>query len=545
MSTYLFPARERAQITVNDVSITRGVNRVLTGVDLRVTPTSRIAVVGENGRGKTTLLHVLSGRLTPDSGVVTRIGTLVIAEQEMPADDGRTVGDAVSEAIAPSVQALAELDAAIAQLADAPDGDATAENRYARTLEDAEALDAWDAQRRVEVALAALSAETDMSRPLAHLSVGQRYRVRLACLLGGDADFLLLDEPTNHLDEAGLVFLAASIKSRRGGVVLVSHDRSLISEVAETIVDLDPTPDGRPRAYGDGYEGYQTGRAGELERWSQDFQKQQLELARLKDDLSAAQNRLVSKWRPEKGSPKHGRATRAGALVQAVHRRQDALEAHKVTVPPPPHPFRFPDLTSNPGTVLVHADEASFAGRLPGPVSLTVSGEDRLVVVGPNGAGKSTLLDLLAGDLEPTSGLVRRSHRARIGYLKQESSLPVRKYANEFFTHHVEQLVAAGFLRDSETVGLSHLGLLAAADQHKRIGELSTGQQRRLDLAVMLVSKPNLVLLDEPTNHFSMSLVDELTEALQTTKAAVIVSTHDRKLLTDLKDWPDLMLKPR
>src|SRR5699024_3741133 len=146
-----------------------------------------------------------------------------------------------------------------------------ADDRYAQALELALALDAWDAERRVRVAMEALDAEPDWGRPLAELSVGQRYRVRLACLIGGDDDFLLLDEPTNHLDRAGLDFLTTALKSRHGGVVIVSHDRALLADVAETLIDLDPTYDDHPRVYGGGYAGYREGHRAELERWEQQY----------------------------------------------------------------------------------------------------------------------------------------------------------------------------------------------------------------------------------------------------------------------------------
>ena len=353
------PARNRAQLITSDVSLMRGATPVLHHVDLTLTSSSRVAIVGENGRGKSTLLQVLAGVLVPDSGTVQRIGTIGVAEQEMTAADSRTVGQAVAEAIAESLAALAALDAAALALADDTD---RAEEQYAAALEHAEALDAWDAERRVQIALEALDAETDSTRLLTDLSVGQRYRVRLACLLGADHDFLLLDEPTNHLDRSGLEFLTAQLRARSGGVVVVSHDRALLSDIAETIVDLDPTPDDRPRVYGNGYAGYREGRLAERERWEQDYDRQQAEHARLQDSLSAAQNRLVSGWRPEKGTNKHGRATRAGGLVQNVHRRQEALEAHAVTVPEPPQLFRFPELPTRTGAVLLSVDHVSVAG---------------------------------------------------------------------------------------------------------------------------------------------------------------------------------------
>lgn len=533
------PARHRAQLTVSDVSVMRGTMSVLNCVSLVVTPSSRVAIAGENGRGKSTLLHVLAGTLPPDSGTVHRIGTLGLAEQEMTAADERTVGQAVADSIAEPLAALARFDAAARALANGIDG---AAEEYAASLELTEALDAWNAERRLHIALEALDAETDKTRLLADLSVGQRYRVRLACLLGADHDFLLLDEPTNHIDRSGLDFLTVQLRSRSGGVVVVSHDRALLFDVADTVVDLDPTLDDRPRSYGSGYSGYREGRQAERVRWEQDYDRQQAEHARLQESLSAAQNRLVSGWRPEKGTTKHGRATRAGGLVQNVHRRQEVLEAHAITVPEPPQLFRFPDLPTRTGAVLIDVDNVSVAARLTEPVSFSLSHRGRLVVTGPNGVGKSTLLSIAAGDLSPDTGAARCPRGTRLGYLCQETALPEDRRVSELYATHVGELITEGVMESSEAIGLSQLGLLRPREAVKRVGELSMGQQRRLDLALVLATRPHVLLLDEPTNHLSIALVDELTEALGATQAAVVLSTHDRQLLRDVEDWPSLQL---
>lgn len=540
--TYVHPARHRAQLTLADVSLMRGATPVLNHVDLTVTAQSRIAIVGENGRGKSTLLYVLAGVLSPDSGSVQRTGTLGLAEQEMTATDSRTVGQAVAEAMAVPRAAVLALDAAASALADDREG---AAEEYAAALEFAGAIQAWDAERRVQIALEALDAETDMTRLLADLSVGQRYRVRLACLLGSEDDFLLLDEPTNHLDRSGLEFLTAQLRARSGGVIIVSHDRALLSDIAETIIDLDPAPDNRPRIYGSGYAGYQEGRLSERERWEQDYERQQAEHTRLQESLSAAQNRLISGWRPEKGTNKHGRATRAGGHVQNVHRRREALEAHPVTVPEPPQLFRFPDLPTRTGAALLSVDNVSVAGRLETSVSFTLSHRGRLVVTGPNGAGKSTLLRVVSGELVQDTGTIQRPGSTRIGFLHQESALPLDRRASEVYAAHIGALVSAGVLLQSEVVSLSQLGLLRPRETGKRVGELSMGQQRRLDLALVLSKRPHLLLLDEPTNHLSFTLVDELTIALGATQAAVVLSSHDRQLLRDVASWPQLQLTAR
>ncbi|GAA0979139.1 ABC-F family ATP-binding cassette domain-containing protein [Nocardiopsis tropica] len=535
------PAGERAQITLSGVRVDRGGRTVLSGVDMALTPRSRWGIVGENGRGKSTLLHVLAGTLAPDAGTVRRVGTVGVAEQEMEADGGRTVGDLVDVELAAARTALAALDASAAALADGLPG---AAEEYAAALDAAEALDAWDADRRVDLALENLGAVTDRSRPLERLSVGQRYRVRLACLLGASHDFLLLDEPTNHLDAAGLDFLTERLRGHHNGVALVSHDRALLSDVATTMLDLDPSRDGEPRVYGGGFAGYQEGRRAERERWAAEYEQQQAEHARLTQDLSAAQNRLVSGWRPEKGTGKHQRATRAPALVRAVHRRRENLEEHALTVPPPPLRFRMPELRARPGTDLVAAEGVTVAGRLDRPVSLTLRSGDRVVVTGANGAGKSTLLSVLAGLVEPTGGGVRTARTARVRLLAQESPRAGARRAHEVYSAHVARLVGSGTLAEGEAVPLSALGLLPARDAARPLRELSMGQQRRLDLAVALASRPDVLLLDEPTNHLSIALVEELTEGLGSTGAAVVIATHDRQLRRDTASWEQLDLRP-
>ncbi|GAB3280202.1 ABC-F family ATP-binding cassette domain-containing protein [Parasphingorhabdus pacifica] len=539
MSTRIvLPARARSHLGATEVHLTRGGRAVLTGVDLSVSPGDRLGVVGGNGTGKTTLLQALAGNLVPDSGTVRRVGTVGVADQEIPVDDGRTVGDLIDLELADVRRALQEFDSATTALVEEHSG---ADERYAEALTVVESLNAWDADRQVDISLAALGAVTDRSRALATLSVGQRYRVRLACLLGAGHDLLLLDEPSNHLDAGGLEHLTARLGEHPGGVVLVSHDRALLADIVTAVLDLDPTRDGRPRTYGGGYVGYQQGKRAQRERWESDYREQQREHQRLSDDLAAAQDRLSTGWRPIKGTGKHTRATRAPALVRAVHRRQEDLDAHGVDVPAPPLRFQAPELGNMPGVPLLHAEEVTLRGRLLQPRSLLLRSGDRLVVTGRNGAGKSSLLSLLAGVLQPTSGVVARNDAARIASLAQESPAPPRLTAGEVYEEAVDKLVVSGQL-GGEMVPLSDLGLLPDTAVGRPVAELSIGQQRRLHVAIALAARPHVLLLDEPTNHLSVTLVDELTEALVATPAAIVVATHDRQLLRDTANWPQLRL---
>ena len=528
-------AGDSAHIRAEGVTVTRGDRRVLHDVSIVVSARSRVAVVGENGRGKTTLLHVLAGLITPDEGTVHRAGTVGLARQELAVRGAETVGALTSEALGPSLDALAALDAATVALAA---GEPAADDRYGAALDAATRLDAWDAERRIDVALEALGACTDRDRPLSTLSVGQRYRVRLACLLGARHDVLLLDEPTNHLDAGGLDFLTRRLREHDGGLAVVSHDRTLLRDVADRFLDLDPARDGRPRRYAGGYDAWQVARRRDRERWQQDYEDQQAEHRRLQDAVATARDRLSTGWRPDKGTGRHQRQSRAPGVVQALHRQQDALTAHRIDVPEPPPVLRWPDLGVRPAAPQVRAHGVAVDGRLAGPVDLALGGGDRLLVTGANGAGKSTLLAVLAGSLRPTHGQVWTAEEARVALITQETAAHEPGLtAREMYARHV------GRLRDA--VPLGALGLLDSDAMGTPIGRMSQGQLRRLDLALALAGRPGLILLDEPTNHLSSALVDELTDAIRRTSAAVVVATHDRQLLRDLADWPRLEIAGR
>lgn len=247
---------------------------------------------------------------------------------------------------------------------------------------------------------------------------------------------------------------------------------------------------------------------------------------------------------PENSTPEHQRQSRAPGVVHAPSRQHDALDAHRIDVPEPPPTLRWPSLSVRQGAPHLRAHGVAVEGRLAGPVDLALDGGDRLLVTGPNGAGKSTLLAILAGSLEPTSGYVQAAQGVRVARVTQEiAEQDPGLTAREVYTRHVGRLVARGTLRDADAVPLGSLGLLYSDALRTPVGRMSQGQQRRLDLALALAGRPGLILLDEPTNHLSSTLVDELTNAIRDTSAAIVVATHDRQLLRDLADWPRLELE--
>ncbi|GAA4628075.1 ABC-F family ATP-binding cassette domain-containing protein [Cellulomonas oligotrophica] len=526
---------------------------VLDALDLTVSAGDRVGLVGENGAGKSTLLGVLAGRLAPQRGQVRRRGSLAVVEQDLEVAPGDTVGTLVEQAGAGARAVADELARAIDAF-DHESGDVTwltgAIARY-------EHLAAWDVDRRVDESLSRLGAPRDRDRTLASLSVGERYRVRLACRLAERADLLLLDEPTNHLDVAGVDHLTAQLRAWAGGLVIVTHDRRLLDDVMTAILDLDPSMDGRPVLYGAArYADYRFARDQMLRRWRARHRAERKRAAQLADRLDKSYEGLSDEWRPPKGSQKNRRATRARIHVKAADRLVQRLEEQAVEVPVPPPALAFPDLPSVPGDYgggpLLEVRAPRVDGRLDLPGRrVDVMPAARLLVTGPNGAGKSTLLAALTGAAGLDRGTRTLAPGVRLGVLAQEGpaehAAPVARpgatpSAFDAYARHALRLLEQGLLDPGHLVPVAALGLLGEDDLDRPLGELSVGQRRRFDLACALLAAPHVLVLDEPTNHLSVGLVDELTTALRGTSAAVVVATHDRQLRADLADWPHLDL---
>lgn len=221
-----------AHLRARGLHLARGGRVLLRGLDLTLAPGDRLAVVGENGRGKSTLLEALGGDLEPDAGTIARHGSLGVVSQELAVDasDPRTVGALLDELLARPLGVLHALDEAASALGE--DTGAAAAQRYDDALAAATAIDAWDAPRRLQVALEEVGAIAERGRRLDTMSVGQRYRVRLAGVIAARADLLLLDEPTNHLGISGVDDLLDALEETPSAVVLATHDRSVLRALA-------------------------------------------------------------------------------------------------------------------------------------------------------------------------------------------------------------------------------------------------------------------------------------------------------------------------
>ncbi|MER6306176.1 ABC-F family ATP-binding cassette domain-containing protein [Streptomyces sp. NPDC001657] len=515
------------QISLHDITTSRGERLLLDGVSLSVRPGERVGIVGENGAGKSTLLRLIAGVEQPDEGhvVLTADGGIGYLAQTPDLPPDRTVQDAIDAALAD----LRDLERRLRTL-ETGLGDATVArlDEYGDLLTLFELRGGYEADARVEAALHALGLEgLGHDRLLGSLSGGEQARLGLACLIAAAPEVMLLDEPTNHLDAAALDWLEGALLAHRGTVLAVSHDRLFLQRVATVIVEVDADRRTLVR-YGDGYGTFVAAKATARRRWEQEYAEWCAEVARL-TDFAAGTAHGVAPGRAIKDGNKMA-YDRAKGRVQAsvssrVRNAQERLRRlGDHPVPKPPEPLRFraaPGLGGTGGT-LVQLDGVRVGDRLAVD-SLSVTAGERLLIHGPNGAGKTTLLRVLAGLTAPDSGAVLR--RGRIGFLAQE--IPVSRPAEPLLETFRRGL--SGHPEELAELLLS-FGLFRERDLQVPVGALSAGQRRRLALARLLARPADLLLLDEPTNHLALDLVEEVEAALAAWPGALVMVTHDRLL---------------
>ncbi|MGW8543796.1 ABC-F family ATP-binding cassette domain-containing protein [Streptomyces sp. CAI-21] len=526
------PARS-AQLALKDVSKAYGERAVLDQVTLTVRPGERAGVIGENGSGKSTLLKLIAGAETPDSGEVTVVapGGTGHLRQTLDLPPHLTVQDAVDDALADLRELESRLQAAGERLGEAGDRELA---EYGELLAAFEARDGYQADTRVETALHHLGlGHLGRDRSLGSLSGGEQSRLALACVLAAASELLLLDEPTNHLDDRSTDWLADRLRAHRGTLVTVTHDRAFLERVTTTILEVDRDTRAVTR-YGDGWPGYRRAKAAARRRWAQEHEEYVAELARTEELVAAAGQRLAATGRdPGEGFGKHRRSSENKLSAQVRAARERLTRLHASPVPPPPEPLRFR------ATLTPHTDPAGGTPETATPLltltgvrvadrlhldALQVEPGGRLLVTGPNGAGKTTLLRVISGALRPDAGTVARAPGTRIAHLAQE--LAVDPAPVPLLTAY-----AAGRPGhpDAYAAELLELGLFREDDLTVPVPSLSAGQRRRLSLA-RLVSRPaDLLVLDEPANHLSLTLVEEIEEALEAYAGAVVVVSHDRR----------------
>ncbi|HEY3638081.1 MAG TPA: ABC-F family ATP-binding cassette domain-containing protein [Rhizomicrobium sp.] len=487
-------------LSIENITYRIAGREILGGASAHLPAGRRTGLVGRNGAGKSTLLKLILGDAAPDAGDIAlpqawRVGAVA---QEAPGGS-ETLIDTVLSTDKERLDLLAESESQIdpARLGEI----------HARL----ELIDAWSAPARAASILAGLGfTATEQQRPCREFSGGWRMRVALAGVLFSAPDLLLLDEPTNYLDLEGVLWLEDYLRRYRGTVIIVSHDRDLLDATAEFILHLER---GKLTLYSGNYEAFVEAR--EMRRNLDAAAAKKQEAAR------AHMQAFVDRFRY-----KQTKARQAQSRLKMLAR----LKPVEIMIDETVAPIRLPQAApASPPLLSLERVATGYEPNRPilSNMSLRIDPDERIALLGKNGNGKSTFAKLLAGRLDPFSGNVVRAPKLVCGYFAQHqldeldgslTSLNVLGHMRPRLSERELRTQLGGF-------GLSGDKALT------RIGELSGGERARLMLALATLDAPNLLILDEPTNHLDIDAREQLLSALNEFNGAVVLVSHDRRLL--------------
>ena len=478
---------------------------VLRSVSLQHNPGERLVLVGRNGSGKTSILRLIAGELEPERGAVTRARGVSTARVEQ-------ILQAVPEITALEFclgawPDLISIEGEMAALGDRL-GDEEGQRRFHELQERFERLEGYRARPRVQAALEGMGVAASLhERPIGTLSGGERTRVALTRALLSPADLLLLDEPTNHLDLVGADYLATALAARERAMLVVTHDRDLIDRVGGAVLELHG---GRIERYSAGYPRYRRERGARREQARKAYELQRQEIARQEEFI----RRNIA-----------GQNTRQAQARQNLLDRVERLDAPEPDLPPVR--VRWPRAARSGDRVLeTHGLDVGWSAPLVRGLDIVLRRGERLAVVGRNGVGKTTLLQALAGRQVPLAGTVRFGAGVVPGFYDQEhAELPGDQTVLESMLATRPDWTPAEARAWAGRFGFSG----EAADAP--CVTLSGGERSRLSLALLVAAGPNLMLLDEPTNHLDLATCEVLEEALRDFPGAVILVSHDRRLV--------------
>ena len=473
-----------------DLHIEFPTRTIFEGITVGLNEGDRIGIVGRNGDGKSTLLSLLGGRLTPDSGKVTvRSGTRIgFLDQADVLDDSLTVGQAI--------------------VGNTPEYE-------------------WASDSKIRDVISGLVSDLDWNASVSSLSGGQRRRVALAALLAGDWDVLMLDEPTNHLDVEAITWLANHLKTRwsknAGGLLTVTHDRWFLDEIC---TDTWEVHDGIVEPFEGGYAAYI------LQRVERDRQAAATEAKR--QNLMRKELAWLRRGAPARTSKPKFRIDAANALIADVPPVRNKVELSQMAV------SRLGKDVVDIEDVDVSYPDTSTPGATKDvlkKVTWRIAPGERTGIMGVNGAGKSTLLGLVTGSVEPTRGRVKHGKTVKVATLTQQLD-ELREVEND----RVSDVI--GRKRTSYVAGgkemtpgqlLERLGF-TSAQLSTPVKDLSGGQKRRLQLLLILLDEPNVLILDEPSNDLDTDMLAAMEDLLDTWPGTLLVVSHDRYLMERVTD---------
>ena len=519
MELHPTPFTRHEMISIDNLKVEFGVKPLFDNVNFVINDKDRIALVGKNGAGKSTMLKIICGLQKPTSGNVaipndTTIGYL---PQVMNLQDNTTVREEVKKAFADISKMKERVDKLNEELAQRTDyeSDSYMElvQKFTTEHERYMMMGADNYEAEMERTLTGLGFErTDFDRPTSEFSGGWRMRIELAKILLRRPDVLLLDEPTNHLDIESIQWLERFLQQSAKAVVLVSHDRAFINNVTNRTLEITC---GRVTDYKVKYDEYVKLRAERREQQLRAYENQQKEIADIKDFIERF------RYKPTKAVQVQSRIKQLEKIVPIEIDEVDNSALH----------LKFPPcLRSGDYPIICEDVEKSYGSHTVfSNVTLTIKRGEKVAFVGKNGEGKSTLVKCIMNEI-PFGGTLKVGHNIQIGYFAQNQA---QMLDGELTVFETIDNVARGDIRlkINDILGAFMFGGEAS---EKKVKVLSGGERSRLAMIRLLLEPVNLLILDEPTNHLDMPSKDVLKEAIKAFDGTAIVVSHDREFLDGL-----------
>jgi ATP-binding cassette, subfamily F, member 3 len=506
-------------ISLKNITLRRAAKVLLQDCSVTIQPGEKVALVGRNGAGKSSLFALLTGQLHEDKGEFFMPSGWRMAQvlQHMPETE-----DTATEFVLTGDTRLTELNEELAKWEQHEDQD-IAGNHIAELYSQLDHAGAHDARARAQALILGLGFSVDeLERPVNSFSGGWRMRLQLARALMCPADLLLLDEPTNHLDLDALVWLESWLKRFEGTMVVISHDREFLDSVTKVTLHIE---NNQVTRYGGNYTWFEEQRALRMEQQQAAFGKQQEKIAHLQHFI-------------DRFKAKASKAKQAQSRVKALERMERI--APMLTSADFQFEFREPQNIPNPMLSIKEATlgYANESGQIPilSGISKSVMAGQRIGILGANGQGKSTFVKTVAKQLAPLGGIITEGKGLSIGYFAQQELDVLHEQSTplEHMTRLAKEVGPPG--REQELRNFLGTFLFNGDMVGQAVGSMSGGEKARLVLAMVVWQKPNLLLLDEPTNHLDLTTREALQMALNEFEGTVMLVSHDRALLRSVCD---------
>ncbi len=524
-------------LSIRQLSKSYGAVTVLNNISCIVNKKDRVGLVGSNGVGKSTLLRILTGEEEADAGTISYAPSVEVGylPQTTPDFYGRTIQDLILESVG-NLRLLEERMRVLEARMSTAD-----EEELQRVLEEYTSVSTqfqnrggYDIDYKIDMILEGLQLTyLPRDQAMSTLSGGEKERVSLATLLLRSPDLLLLDEPTNHLDVKSLEWLETYLSEYSGAALIVSHDRQFLNRAVTTIFEIDEYEHTLKRYEGN-YDAYVQARSDARRKWEEEYERQQEEIKELRKRVKEGARNVGHSYRAPRDNDKFASFFFEQQKQQAISRNVRAAEEQlkRIEADPVPKPpemlqvhtlFNIEERQTQEVITFSHLSKGYGTRLILNDLNGMIGGRARILLTGPNGTGKTTLLRLLMGLEQPDKGRVHIVPSATIGYLAQEpESLDLSKTVIESYKYG-----QIGY--EGEFVGrLLGYGLFRLEDMHKRVGQLSVGQRRKLEIARLMAQRPTVLLLDEPTNYISLDVLEAFEKTIMSFPGPVLVISHDR-----------------